>query len=111
MDTHAPQYLTSKSYQFRTLVRRSFYDYIKDPEKFAKIIIFKTLVGIIVGIAWINQGREKSQAAIFPVSGAMFMLIFNSTIDTMFLMVMTYPPTKALLIREYNNGTYSLISW
>jgi len=111
VDTHAPQYLTSKYHQFKVLVRRSFYDYVKDPEKFGKIIVFKILVGIIVGLAWINQGRENSQAAIFPVSGAMFMLIFNSTIDTMFLMVMTYPPAKALLLREYNNGTYSLVSW
>ena len=61
-----------------------------------------------MGIIWLGSGRDPSFRSIFPTSGALFLVVNNCVMDTLFETVLHFPMQRALLAREYANGTYSL---
>jgi ABC-type multidrug transport system ATPase subunit len=106
-------YAVSRIRQFVVLFHRFCVDYMKDKSKFIGGGLLKATVGIIIGVVWLNQARPDdnglyTQDSIFPTQGALFVCLFSSVMDTLFPTVMVMPTTKALLLREYKNGVYSL---
>jgi len=69
--------------------------------------LLKCFAGTLVGVVWFRQAGA-TQASIFPVQGAIFVAVFNSTMDTVLTTAMELPMTRALLQREYRNGWYAL---
>ncbi len=109
-------YPVSKVAQFWVLLQRFVRDYTKDRSKFIGGAALKLTVGVMVGVVWLDQAKPDddgfyTQDSVFPVQGALFVCCFSSVMDTLFPTVMTLPATKLLLLREYNNGAYSLMPY
>jgi len=100
-------YATSHLWQFWVLFQRTFWDMAKDPEKYLQTLVVKITVGLLVGIVWIDQAGH-TQHSIFPTQGVFFMVLINSVMDTVMQTALTFPTSRALLLREYRNGTYAL---
>jgi len=112
MDLSAiPLYPTSRWNQFSVLYRRTTLDAIKDPQKFARMLGIKAGVGILVGTVWFNKANPPRQSELFAVQGALFMLVMNGIVETLALTILSFPLVRSLLLREYKNGSYSLLSW
>ena len=45
------------------------------------------------------------------MQGALFILTINSVVETLAQTIISFPIQRALLIREYRNGSYSLASY
>ena len=64
-------------------------------------------VGVMIGVVFINQAGTTQDSA-FTTEGPMFMLTFSAVMDTIFPMVMVFPGTRVLVVREYRNRYYSI---
>jgi hypothetical protein len=42
---------------------------VKDRDKFLAGLMLKLSVGVLVGVVWLNQAKDKTQASIFPTTG------------------------------------------
>ena len=67
-------------------------------------------MGCLIGTVWFGQS-DGTSASIFPTTGALFLTINNTLLDTLFTLIMLFPAKQALLKREYFNGTYSLLAF
>jgi len=101
-------YPNSRFHQFVVLFKRASMDSFKDPNKFLRGLILKLLVGLLVGIVWWHAASPPRLQKIFPMEGAMFILVMNSIVDTLASTLIIFPTQRALLHREYKNGNYSL---
>jgi len=96
-------------YQCWVLFQRAFVDSVKDTDKFLGGLMLKGSIGLLVGVVWLRQGKTAEQKSIFPVTGALFIATTSSVLDTLFACILTFPSMKTLLLREYKNGSYSLL--
>jgi ABC-type multidrug transport system ATPase subunit len=96
-------------YQCWVLFQRAFVDSLKDTDKFLGGLMLKGSIGLLVGVVWLRQGKAAEQKSIFPVTGALFIATTSSVLDTLFACILTFPSMKTLLLREYKNGSYSLL--
>jgi len=96
-------------YQCWVLFQRAFVDSLKDTDKFLGGLVLKGSIGLLVGVVWLKQGQAAEQKSIFPVTGALFIATTSSVLDTLFACILTFPSMKTLLLREYKNGSYSLL--
>eukprot|EP00624_Nannochloropsis_granulata_P002827 evm.model.NODE_24437_length_17166_cov_22.300535.1 len=96
-------------YQCWVLFQRAFVDSLKDTDKFLGGLVLKGSIGLLVGVVWLRQGQAAEQKSIFPVTGALFIATTSSVLDTLFACILTFPSMKTLLLREYKNGSYSLL--
>jgi ABC-type multidrug transport system ATPase subunit len=102
------RYAVSQWAQLRVLLSRRLYDASKDSTKLGRSLALKLTLGCLVGVIWVNKGRDASFEAAFPTSGALFLVVNNCVMDTLFETVLQFPTQRALLQREYANGSYSL---
>lgn len=96
-------YSVSRLTQAAVLTRRTITDQLKDTDKALKGCVLKTFIGALIGVVWFAQAGSTVKS-IFPVEGAMFIAVFNSTMDTVLVTAMDLPMSRALLRREYRNG-------
>lgn len=94
--------------QTSCLAQRDLHDKLVDPEKFTATLCVKTLVGVIIGLVWIGQAKN-TQESIFPVTGALFIVIINSMMDTVMITALSLANSRNLLLREIRNGFYTLL--
>ena len=97
--------------QVWVLLRRRLYDQVQDPSKFGRQLLLKIMVGLLVGIIWLNEGRSQSFTSIFPTIGSLFLIVNNSSLDVLLDTVLHFPLSRALLKREYNNGMFSVFAF
>ncbi len=103
-----PRYPTSTAHQFATLFRRATWENVRDPQRFLRMFVMKVVVGLLVGTVWFKKANPPTLANLFPVEGAMFTIVLNSTIDTLAMTLLVFPSTRSLMVREYKNGSWSL---
>jgi len=108
-------YENSKLGQYRVLFGRFIYETAKDKEKFIAQCFLKLTVGLLVGLCWFNASRppnfgDNGQSA-FTTTGALFLCVNNCLMDNIFSTVIAFPIQRTLLLREYKNGSYSLVPW
>mmetsp|Transcript_32796 Transcript_32796/g.81228 ORF Transcript_32796/g.81228 Transcript_32796/m.81228 type:complete len:677 (+) Transcript_32796:126-2156(+) len=103
-------YATPVHTQTLVLLHRAFYDNLCDKRKFVKNCSMKIILALMVGCIWLNQGRPPTNQAIFPLTGAMFLLTNNCVMSTLFTTVMQFPIERTLIQREQRNGAYSLLA-
>jgi hypothetical protein len=65
----------------------------------------------MVGTVWWKKADPPRQTELFAIQGALFMLVFNGIIDTLAMTILTFPIVRSLLLREYKNGSYSVLAW
>ena len=65
----------------------------------------------MVGTVWFNKANPPRQSELFAIQGALFLLVFNGIIDTLAMTILTFPLIRSLLLREYKNGSYSVLSF
>lgn len=106
-----PPFPTTKTHQTWVLFRRQLTDSVKDPRKFARQLGVKVAVGVMVGTVWWQKANPPRQSEIFAVTGALFLLVFNGIIETLAMTILSFPLTRAILLREYKNGTYAVSSF
>ena len=94
--------------QAYVLGRRELHDKLVDPEKWTATLTLKIFVGTIIGVVWVGQAGT-SQADIFPVQGALFIVSVNSMMDTTFVTALALSRSRNLLLRELRNAHYSLL--
>ena len=104
----APEASAGYAAQTAILVHRTLYDAFRDPSKVLKVVVLKSMVGLLTGTIWFGQGRSGSYADIFSISGALFMCVTTATLEVLLDTVLEYPLARALLMRELANGHYSL---
>uniref|UniRef100_A0A0G4HZB8 ABC transporter domain-containing protein n=1 Tax=Chromera velia CCMP2878 TaxID=1169474 RepID=A0A0G4HZB8_9ALVE len=97
--------------QFRVLCCRAFHDELCDTNKFLANCITRALIGVLVGLCWLNQGRPPDSKNIFPLSGVLFTLVNNAVMGNLFSTVLSFPSLRALAAREHRNGMYSVSSF
>ena len=85
-------------------------DTLKDMDKFARILVMKAAVGILVGVVWFGAGEPLNEN-LLATNGALFLLVLNGVLDTVILCILTFPVQRTLLLREYKNGNYALLPW
>ena len=106
-----PRFVPSAWRQVAVLFRREIFDQVKDRRKLAQTLGMRIGVGLIVGILFNGQGRRDEYSAIFPVTSAMFIAVFNSNLDTTMETLLKAPTARALLRREWLNGLYRCESY
>ena len=106
-----PRFVPSAWRQVAVLFRREIFDQVKDRRKLAQTLGMRVTVGLIVGILFNGQGSRDEYSAIFPVTSAMFIAVFNSNLDTTMETLLKAPTARALLRREWLNGLYACESY
>ena len=106
-----PRYPTGWMYQTSVLFRRTCYDTVRDFKKFARILFMKMCVGVLVGIVWYGKGSPPKNENLLAIQGVLFMLVMTSVVDTLALTILMFPIERALLLREYKNGSFSISAW
>lgn len=108
-------YAVTQWQQFQILLARNGADYLKDKQQFLQVLGSKVMMGLLLGICWINASRPaesgKDGASVFTVTGALFMMLNNCLFDDLLATVVAFPPQKAILQREFKNGVYGLKAW
>ena len=98
----------SWAWQICILWLRFCSDFLLDPKKFVQNAVVRIVIGIVLGTVWYGQAGDE-QANIFPVQGALFACCLNGTMDTVFQTALLVPKIRALIRREYRNGSYSVL--
>ena len=101
--------------QFKILLRRNGMDYLKDKTQCVQQMTAKIFMGILIGLCWLNSSRPTECGAdgdaLFTVSAALFMLVNDTLMNDLLITVTSFPSQKAILMRDYKNGVYSLPPW
>merc|ERR1712216_418728 len=72
-----PRYPSSRTQQFRVLLRRFVYDQVHDRTKFLRMFAVKLMLGVLVGLCWVGQGRPAKASKAFTLTGVLFTCINN----------------------------------
>ena len=91
-------------HQFSVLLRRMMTHNCKDRRKVLVGLGMEIFTGLVVGVVWFQQ-EVYTQKSVFPVLGVFCMLTTISIFDSFLNLILTFPLTRALHFREYNNGT------
>lgn len=86
-------------------------DNLRDRGKFARMLTMKAAVGLMVGATWYHMARPFNQSNVFAIQGALFINISNGVLGTLATTIISFPLLRNLLLREYLNGAYSLVSF
>lgn len=105
-----PSYPTSTLHQIWVLFRRQSYDYVYDTSKFARLLAFKLAVSLLIGGVWFQKANPARQEYLQSLLGSLFMNALNGTLDCLVITILSFPTMRAIVIREYKNGTYSVFS-
>ena len=65
------------------LTQRQLHDGLKDPRKVSRMLGLKLMIGLLVGIIWLNDGRTSSFSSIFTTTGALFLVVNNAALDVL----------------------------
>eukprot|EP01065_Artemidia_motanka_P031530 TRINITY_DN3792_c0_g1_i1.p1 TRINITY_DN3792_c0_g1~~TRINITY_DN3792_c0_g1_i1.p1 ORF type:complete len:745 (+),score=248.74 TRINITY_DN3792_c0_g1_i1:47-2281(+) len=108
-------YENGKFRQYSVLFRRFMYETSKNKQKFVAQCALKLTVGLLVGLCWFDASRPPdfgtNGSSAFTVTGSLFLCINNCLMDNIFATVIGFPTARSLLLREYKNGSYSLMPW
>lgn len=108
MSSAVVQNRPSWAWQIWILWLRFCSDFLLDPKKFVQNAVVRIVIGIVLGTVWYGQAGDE-QSNIFPVQGALFACCLNGTMDTVFQTALLVPKIRALIRREYRNGSYSVL--
>ena len=93
------------------LLHRAIYDELKDKKKLMMVSFMRFFLGAMLGLVWLNSCRPLDNPQIFVVQGVLFTIVNNAVLGTLGNTVLTFPMRRALLLREYKNGTFSIVPW
>eukprot|EP00177_Eucheuma_denticulatum_P008708 GFKZ01015826.1.p1 GENE.GFKZ01015826.1~~GFKZ01015826.1.p1 ORF type:complete len:669 (-),score=81.68 GFKZ01015826.1:947-2953(-) len=74
--------------------------------------LFQTLIfGVLLGLIWLDSGRETSADDRRAVQGVLFFIVINQCFDAAFGIVFSFPAEKAIINRERASGYYRDLSY
>lgn len=79
-------------------------------ERRQNIFLTFQAIALIIGLCYIGT-VEKNQSGIQSVQGALFIFVAENTFNPMYSALAAFPLDKALFLREYRSGLYSVGSY
>ena len=98
--------VNSSWHLFKVLFARNVHDTLKDKQKFIGSLMMKLVIGVLMGMVFLDQARDDRNSAIGTTSGALFFLILSAVMDTSFKNVIEFPSIRPLIAREYKNRVF-----
>ncbi|KAI1713968.1 ABC-2 type transporter domain-containing protein [Ditylenchus destructor] len=95
--------------QFKTLLSRSMLDNVRNTSLTRAKIIQKVIMGVFIGLLYLQT--PLNMIGITNLNGAMFYIVAELTYSTLFGILTFMPADYPLLVREYHDGLYSVISY
>ena len=75
------------------------------------VSFMRFFLGAMLGLVWLNSCRPLDNPQIFVVQGVLFTIVNNAVLGTLGNTVLTFPMRRALLLREYKNGSFAIVPW
>uniref|UniRef100_A0A0G4I3J0 AAA+ ATPase domain-containing protein n=1 Tax=Chromera velia CCMP2878 TaxID=1169474 RepID=A0A0G4I3J0_9ALVE len=95
--------------QFSILLGRALLNVFRDP-LLSKVRLMQTLlIGLIFGTIFFRI--ENNQRVAQNKSGAIFFLLINQSMTSVFGVLQTFPLEKPIALREYESGAYSILPY
>jgi len=88
------------------LFRRATWLFVSDPSKGLAALLPQVFIAVIAGVTFFKPGYDTS-----TIANAIFMMMMLVFMPNLLMTVVTVPLEKAVIMREYRNGTFSLISY
>lgn len=66
---------------------------------------------VLLGLIWLNSGRETSEGDRRAVQGVLFFIVINQCFDAAFGIIFSFPAEKAIINRERTSGFYRDVSY
>jgi hypothetical protein len=76
---------------------------------FCQYVVVRFCIGLFIGVAW-HGVASPVNSSIRAVQGVLFSLAVNSFLDSMLKTAIVVPLVRPLIVREWQNGYYSLSS-
>ncbi|KAI6183465.1 ABC transporter domain-containing protein [Aphelenchoides bicaudatus] len=96
--------------QFYALLQRSLLDNWRNPALVRAKIILKIFMGIFIGLLYLKT-QDDNQTGVFNITGALYFLVNELTYATAMGILSFLPDDYPLVVREYHDGLYHLISY
>lgn len=100
---------TSQSNQRSVLIRRGFLKAKRDATMTHLRVIVNVLVGLMLGVLFINAGNEGSR--VLDNYNLLFAILMHHMMSPMMLTILTFPAEMSVLSKEHFNRWYSLGSY
>ncbi|KAL4512254.1 hypothetical protein ABPG72_005256 [Tetrahymena utriculariae] len=98
--------------ELKILIDRNFKNVKRSPMELRARIIQSIILGIFTGLVYLNlpdpETHKDDQRAVMDYNGAIFFLIQNAHMNTLFSIVLTLPTEKAVFLKEENSKLYSV---
>ncbi|EAR86501.1 ABC-2 family transporter protein (macronuclear) [Tetrahymena thermophila SB210] len=115
---HGTEIIAHKSSQapfmteLKILIDRNLKNMKRNPMELKAKIMQSLILGIFVGIVYLNlpdpANHVDDQRAVMDYNGAIFFLIINTNMNTLFPIVLSFPLEKAVFLKEENAKLYSI---
>ncbi|EAR86558.2 ABC-2 family transporter protein (macronuclear) [Tetrahymena thermophila SB210] len=101
--------------QLQILIGRNIKNMKRSPLELRAKIIQAIILGVFIGLVYLNlpdpYSNRDDQRAVNDYNGAIFFLIVNSNMSTLFPIVLTFPMEKAVFLKEENAKLYSVTAY
>ncbi|KAL4474939.1 hypothetical protein ABPG74_001635 [Tetrahymena malaccensis] len=101
--------------QLKILIGRNIKNMKRSPLELRAKIIQSIILGVFIGLVYLNlpdpYSNRDDQRAVNDYNGAIFFLIVNSNMSTLFPIVLTFPMEKAVFLKEENAKLYSVTAY
>merc|ERR1711977_2263 len=84
---------------------------LKDFSRGPALILPQVFLSIVLGFSFYQQGYGTSTNPDTTIANLIFMMIAESFMVNLMMSVVSMPLEKAIILREYRNGSYSLLSY
>lgn len=101
-------YPISRWRQATILLRRTAWLNVYDKSKLLGMLMRNIFVSLLIGLSFWQPGWEGGG---ITLANAMFMIVTAAFMNNLMATVVTVPLERAIVQREYLNGTYSLLAW
>merc|ERR1711959_829487 len=84
---------------------------LKDFSRGPALILPQVFLSIVLGFSFYQEGYGTSTNPDTTIANLVFMMIALNFMVNLMMSVVSIPLEKAIVLREYRNGTYSLVSY
>jgi ABC-type multidrug transport system ATPase subunit len=88
------------------LTQRAFKKFSREKQQNYTRLTQTIIFAILLGLIWLNVGREDTAAAYRSITGVIFFVVVNQGFDAAFSVIFGFPLEKAVLTRERATGAY-----
>jgi ABC-type multidrug transport system permease subunit len=75
------------------------------------MILISQIFAVLLGLIWLNKGRNVSSTNYIDIEGILFFILINQSFISIFGTVFTFPLERSIVLRERASGMYRVSAY